>query len=268
MQYVLVTGASGGMGRAVARRMAEQGFCVFALDRVPGEAERQIIPLTVDLTCEQAVQQAAETVRRTTDSLYAILHFAGMYQLDSLVEMTAERFEQIFRVNLLAAFLVNRTFFPFLRKGSRILMTTSELAPLDPLPFTGIYAVSKASLDRYAYALRMELQLRDISVSVLRAGAVQTGMLNASTDALTRFCNTTTLYSCNAERFRRIVDRVEAKCIPPEAIAERVHRILRARHPAFAYAINRNPLLRLLNGLPQRTQMWIIRRLLREPAEK
>lgn len=268
MQYVLVTGASGGMGRAVAKRLAGQGFCVFALDRIPGSAEKQIIPLTVDLTNEQELEQAAETIRKTTDSLYAILHFAGMYQLDSLVEMTAESFEQIFRVNLLAAFLVNRTFFPFLRKGSRILLTTSELAPLDPLPFTGIYAVSKASLDRYAYALRMELQLRGIAVSVLRAGAVQTNMLNTSTDALTRFCNTTALYPCNARRFRQIVDRVEAKCIPPEAIAERVCRILQIRRPAFAYAINRNPWLRLLNVLPQRTQMWIIRRLLRESTEK
>lgn len=268
MQYVLVTGASGGMGRAVARRLAEQGYCVFALDRIPCLAEKQIIPLTVDLTNEQELEQAAETIRKTTDSLYAILHFAGMYQLDSLVEMTAESFEQIFRVNLFAAFLVNRTFFSFLQKGSRILLTTSELAPLDPLPFTGIYAVSKASLDRYAYALRMELQLRGIAVSVLRAGAVQTNMLQTSTDALTRFCDATALYPCNARRFRQIVDRVEAKCIPPEAIAERVCRILQIRRPAFAYAINRNPLLRLLNALPQRTQMWIIRRILHESTEK
>ena len=48
---------------------------------------------------------------------------------------------------------------PLLKKGSKIIITTSELAPLDPVPFTGSYAVTKGALDKYAYSLRMELQL-------------------------------------------------------------------------------------------------------------
>ncbi|MGN1408648.1 MAG: hypothetical protein ACI4XJ_00575, partial [Eubacteriales bacterium] len=109
----------------------------------------------------------------------------------------------------------------------------------------------------------MELQLLGISVSVLRAGAVKTGMLGVSTDALERFCEKTELYSCNADRFRKIVNRVEARCIPPEKIAGKVARILKKRSPAFAYSINRNPLLLLLNLLPKRMQLWAIRMVLR-----
>jgi len=106
-------------------------------------------------------------------------------------------------------------------------MTTSELAPLDPLPFTGLYAVTKGALDKYAYSLRMELQLLDIPVSVLRAGAVKTKMLDVSTDALDRFCEKTALYTCNAKRFRNIVNRVEARCVPPEKIAAKTLKILK-----------------------------------------
>ena len=177
--------------------------------------------------------------------------------------MSAERFERIFRINLFGAFCVNRTFLPFLSSGSRIIMTTSELAPLDPLPFTGIYAISKSALDKYAYSLRMELQLLGISVSVLRAGAVKTDMLGASTAALDRFCSETALYSCNAARFRKIVDGVEAKCVPPEKIADKMLRITEKKHPAFAYTINRNPLLLILDSLPQRLQFFIIRKILK-----
>lgn len=93
------------------------------------------------------------------------------------------------------AFLVNKAFIPYLKSGGRILMTTSELATLDSLPFTGIYAVSKAALDKYAYSLDMEVQLLGIKASVIRAGAVNTGMLGASTDALEKFCEKTKLYS-------------------------------------------------------------------------
>lgn len=263
MKDILITGAYGGMGRAALKTLSEQGFRVFALDRQVGQVEENIIPIEVDITSEEGVLRALETVRSYTDSLFAILHFAGIYMLDSLVEMESERFRHIFEVNLYGAFLINKTFLPLLGKGSRILITTSELAPLDPLPFTGVYAVTKGALDRNAYSLRMELQLLGISVSVLRAGAVDTGMLGVSTHALDRFCEKTALYTCNADRFKAIVNRVEARCVSPERIAAKALKILKKRRPAFAYAINRNPLLLLLNALPKRLQLWAIRMVLR-----
>lgn len=260
---ILVTGAYGGMGRATVEALRQQGFRVFALDRNVGEPQENIIPIEADITREECVNGALEKVCDYTDSLYAIVHFAGIYMLDSLVEIEESSFRRIFDVNLYGVFLVNKAFLPLLDRGGRILVTTSELAPLDPLPFTGIYAVTKGALDKYAYSLRMELQLLGISVSVLRAGAVDTGMLGASTDALDRFCEKTKLYTCNADRFKQIVARVEARCIPPEKLAEKALRILRKRKPAFAYSINRNPLLLLLHLLPRRIQLWAIRLVLR-----
>ena len=263
MKDILVTGAYGGMGQAMVRVLREQGFRVFALDRSVGAPQENVVPVEADITSEEAVTAALETVRGYTDELYAIVHFAGIYMLDSLVEMEAEHFRRILDVNFYGAFLVNRTFMPLLRKGSRILITTSELAPLDPLPFTGIYAVTKGALDKYAYSLCMELQLLGIPVSVLRAGAVDTGMLGVSTDALDRFCEKTALYTCNADRFKRIVNGVEARCVLPEKLARKAVCILNKRTPAFAYSINRNPLLLLLNLLPKRVQLWVIRMILR-----
>lgn len=263
MKTVVITGAYGGMGRACAKRLAEEGYRVFSIDKKVKDAEKNIIPIEADITCEESVASAFEVVKGYTDSIYAIVHFAGIYILDSLVEMENEAFSRIFDVNVKGAFLVNKTFLPLLSEGSRILITTSELAPLDPLPFTGIYAVTKAALDKYAYSLRMELQLLGIGVSVLRAGAVETDMLGVSTDHLDRFCKETKLYFCNANRFKNIVGRVEARCIPPEKIAEKAARILKKRNPAFVYAINRNPLLLLLNILPKSLQLWAIKMVLK-----
>lgn len=263
-QSVLITGAYGGMGRATAKALRDRGFFVFALDRTAGDREENIYPIEADITDENSVKNAFLKISEQTDELYAIVHFAGIYMLDSLVEMDSAEFEKIFRINLGGAFLVNKTFLPLLKNGSRILITTSELAPLDPLPFTGIYAVTKSALDKYAYSLRMELQLKGISVSVLRAGAVSTGMLGVSTDALDRFCQMTELYTCNADRFRQIVDRVEARSVEPSVIAQRVLRILNRRNPHFAYSINRNPLLLMLNILPKSLQLWIIKMVLKK----
>ena len=103
---------------------------------------------------------------------------------------------------------------------------------------------------KYAFfVVARELQLLGISVSVLRAGAVQTNMLGTSTTALDKFCNETELYTCNAERFKQIVENVEAKCVPPQKIAAKMLKILDKKKPKFAYTINRNKLLLLLNAL-------------------
>ena len=263
MKYILVTGASGGMGRQTVDALRKQGYCVLALDKTDIGAEENLIPLQADITDEDSVRRAFEKAKTVTDELFAIVHFAGIYMLDSLAEISYESFERAFRVNLFGAFLVNKTFLPLLKSGGRILITTSELAPLDPLPFTGIYAVTKGALDKYAYSLRMEVQLLGISVSVLRAGAVDTGMLGVSTAALDRFCEDTKLYACNAARFKRIVERVEARKVPPEKIAEKTLKILRAKHPKFVYSINRNPLLLLLDALPKRFQLWVIKQVVK-----
>ena len=259
MKYIMVTGAYGGMGRKTVEVLKNQGFCVIALDKTVDTPEENVIPIKADVTDSNSVEHAFETVRGFTDELYAIVHFAGVYMLDSLVEMPDESFEKIFKVNLFGAFYVNKTFLPLLKSGSRIIITTSELAPLDPLPFTGIYAVTKSALDKYAYSLSMELQLLGIKVSVIRAGAVDTGMLSVSTDSLDRFCQNTRLYSCNAKRFKNIVDRVEARRISTERLAQKTQKILKKRNPKFAYGINRNPLLLILNAFPKKFQLWVIK---------
>ena len=268
MNYVLVTGAYGGMGYKTVKALTERGFTVFALDKKVGEAEENVLPIQADVTDVESIKNAYEQVKMHTEELFAIIHFAGVYMLDSLIEMEDEAFEWIFKINLYGAFYINKTFMPLLQKGSKIVITTSELAPLDPLPFTGIYAVTKGALDKYAYSLRMELQLLGIDVSVLRAGAVSTGMLGVSTDALDKFCEKTAIYQCNAERFRRIVNSVEAKSVPPEKIAKKTCKILKKKKPKFVYTINRNKLLLLLNALPKRLQLFAIRQVLKNKNKK
>ena len=184
MKYILITGAGGGMGQAAVDIFVHKGYRVFALDMKKCPSRENVIPLQADVTDGKSVAAALETVSAETSELCGVIHLAGIYMLDSLVEISPEEFERAFRINIGGAFLINRTFLPLLQTGAKVIMLTSELAVRDPLPFTGLYGITKTALDRYAYSLRMELQLLGISVSVLRAGAVDTGMIAASTRAL------------------------------------------------------------------------------------
>lgn len=263
MKYVVVTGANGGMGKATVQHLVDLGYFVFALDQTACAPQKNLVPIEVDVTSETSVTNAVNVVNGYTDKLFAVVHFAGIYRMDSLVEMPEHSFKQIFDVNLFGVYRVNKAFLPLLEKGSRIVVTTSELAPLDPLPFTGIYAVTKSALEKYAYSLRMELQLLGIKVVVLRPGAVTTDMLGVSTSQLDRFVSQTQLYSCNATRFKAIVDKVESRSIAPVKIAKKVGKILAKRNPRQVYNVNRNPLLLLLNVLPSTWQTSIIKGVLK-----
>lgn len=262
-KYVIVTGAYGGMGLSTIKLLKENGFIVFALDKEIKEKEEGIIPIKIDITKEETIKEAFNIIKEYTNELYAIIHFAGIYMLDSLVEIKSEDFYKIFQINVFGAFLINKTFISMLKKKSRIIITTSELAPLDPLPFTGLYGVSKAALDKYAYSLCMELNLLGIYVSVIRAGAVKTNLLNASTIALDNFCHSTTHYQCNAKKFKDIVNRVEAKSISTNKLSKCVLKIINNKHPKFIYNINRNFYLRLLNILPKKIQLFVIKEVLK-----
>lgn len=89
------------MGRAFVRIMAEQGCTVFALDRTPCPAQANVIPLTSDVADEQSLWVAAQIVRGYTERLFAIVHFAGLYRMDSLIEMESAAFLSSFCVPVL-----------------------------------------------------------------------------------------------------------------------------------------------------------------------
>ncbi len=263
MKYAVVTGAYGGMGYKTTLELVNNGYIVFALDKNVKNKEENIIPIEVDVSNLESVKNAFIKVKEITDTVESIIHFAGIYRLNSLIEIDENEFDKICKINLYGAFYINKTFMPLLKKGSKIIITTSELAPLDPLPFTGVYAVTKGALDKYAYSLRMELQLLDISVSVIRAGAVETDMLDVSTEALNNFCNETALYKFSSTKFKDIVYSVEANKVPPLTIAKKVVKIINAKNPKFIYNVNRNKLLLLLNALPKRLQCYAIKKILK-----
>ena len=262
MKKILVTGAAGGMGMAITKKLTKRGYFVFAMDCRDFDAPENTEKIICDVRSSESVREAFSKVKSHCDTLAAIVHTAGIYDLDSLVEMSEERFLRIFDINLFGLYRLNKEFLPLLKKGSKIVITSSELAPLDPLPFTGIYAITKAAVEKYAYSLRMEMNLLGIKVSVIRPGATKTPLLGDSTGALDKFVANTKIYKTNSKRFKKIVDGVEAKNVEPDVIGQVACRIIRSKMPRYVYNINRNPLLLILNALPQRLQNFIIKMIL------
>ncbi len=266
MKSVIVSGACGGMGKAVCEKLAQNNFQVFALD-IGGKPAKGCEFVKCDVRDLNSIENAFEIIKSKTKKIDAIVHFAGIYDLNSLIEIDEKDFVKIFDINFFGIYRINKIFFPLLEKGSKILMTSSELAPLNQLPFTGLYGITKSTIEKYAFSLRMEMNLLGIKVCLLRPGAVKTSLLNASTTALDKFCNNTKNFKCNAEKFKKILNSIETKHILPETIANTVLKILKAKKPKYVTKVNTNKWLKLLSSLPKSWQVKIIAKILK-PKQK
>ena len=263
MKRIVISGFSGGMGLETAKKFASNGYFVYGLDiKEPKEIVENTKFIKTDLRDLESIKQAFETIKEDTDELDLIINMAGIYDFNSLIEMSEEEFIRIFDINVFSIYRMNKTFLPLLKKKGKIIIVSSELAPTDPLPFTGIYAITKSTIEKYAYSLRMELQLLDYQVIVIRPGAVNTSLIDISTERIDRFTDNTELYKESSQKYKKIINKIEARKIHPEKIANLAYKISLKKKPRYIYKINRNPLLLMLNILPKRTQNWIIKRIL------
>lgn len=263
MKSVVLSGVSGGMGLATAKKLIANGYHVFGLDiKAPKEELKELTFIKTDLRDLRSVEASYIEVSHKEKEIEAIISMAGIYDINSLIEMSEEAFIRIFDINVFAIYRLNKTYLPLLKEKGKMIIVSSELAPLDPLPFTGIYGITKSTIEKYAYSLRMELQLLNKQVVVIRPGAVNTTLLDDSTSGIKRFSDSTELYKYNANKFMDITNKVEARKISPEKIANLTYKILKKKKPKYVYKINRNKLLLLLNIFPDRLQNWIIKKIL------
>lgn len=259
---ILITGAASGIGRAAVDCFLQHGHVVFGIDVLAIDERENFYSFVADVTDAQSLWAVKENLRAKGIILDAILNIAGVHIMASLVESDYLRMKKVVDINLCGAMLVNRTFHECLSENGRILIVTSEVAALDPMPFNGLYNVTKTALDSYAQALRQELNLLGQKVITIRPGSVQTLLSKGSMKATKDLADTTVLYQKQAKRFSGLAARFMGKPIAPEALAALIHKATTAKYPKLIYQKNRHLGLVLLNVLPKRLQCAVIKLLL------
>ena len=265
MKYALITGGASGMGRATAIELANNGWTVFSCDiKLNAEEKENIIQIETDVTSLESVKNAYMQVEKFTNKLDAVINFAGIIMMNSLIEISEDDFVRIFNINLFGAYRINKVFFPLVNNGNgKIIITTSELAENKVLPFNAIYAISKKALDAYAEGLTMELGLLNIPVITLRPGSVSTPLIEDSSKQMENLNSNTVLYQNTISKFKHIVDKEHSKGITPEQIAKTVLKILNKKNPKTVYKKNIGLKLKLLNLLPVKTQIKLLKLILK-----
>lgn len=259
---LLITGAASGIGRAVSDYFIERGHVVFGIDVAKAEKRENFHPFVADITDDTSLQNVKAYFCEKSIKLDAILNIAGIHMMASLVESDYAKMKKVVDVNLSGTMLVNRVFHDHLTEHGRIIIITSEVASFDPMPFNGLYNVTKTALDSYAQALRQELHLIDQKVITIRPGAVQTPLSNESVKATQNLADTTVLYKKQARNFSGLAAKFMGTPIKPEVLAALIYKATTAKHPKLIYKKHQNIGLILLNILPKRLQCFVVKLLL------
>lgn len=174
----LVTGASSGIGKAIAERLASAGFKVYGSSRRPLERDRlgyEMIAL--DVTRDESVDAAVSALVQREGRIDLLVNNAGFGVAPAAAEESSlEQARAIFETNFFGVLRMTRAVLPYMRQaGSGRIVNIGSVLGLVPMPYAALYAATKHAIEGYSESLDHELRTRGIRVSVIEPAYTRTG---------------------------------------------------------------------------------------------
>lgn len=180
-RWAVVTGAGSGLGRAVASRLADDGFHVACVDRDPdGLAETvggigpDSIALPCDVRDESMIDEAARAVAEHTDAVHVLANIAGVAAVGHTEDLDLATWRRVMDVNLTGTFLVTRRFLPSLLAGRASVVNVASIAGLRGWPYMAAYSAAKGGVVALSRSLAVEYGKLGLRVNCVCPGAIDT----------------------------------------------------------------------------------------------
>ncbi|MEV1171819.1 SDR family oxidoreductase [Nonomuraea sp. NPDC049784] len=184
MKTALVTGASRGIGRAIALRLARDGFRVAVNYARDETAAKEVVGLIeqhggsafsvqADLGRQEDVRLLAERLRSETAVLDVLVNNAGIGMSKPIAEETPEAYDRVFAVNVKGLFFLTQQLLPLIPDDGRIVNITSGVARI-AFPEGIAYAMTKGAVQVFTLSLAKELGPRGITVNNVAPGIIDT----------------------------------------------------------------------------------------------
>jgi NAD(P)-dependent dehydrogenase (short-subunit alcohol dehydrogenase family) len=248
---VLITGASTGIGRASALRLAAAGWTVLAGVRraVDGEAlslagGERLLAVELDVTDPVQIASAVERAGEIAPGgLDALVNNAGIGVGGPLELVSPEELRTQFEVNVFGQVAVTRALLGALRAARGRIVLVSSVGGRVSVPFNGPYSASKHALEAIGDALRGELHSSHIHVCIVEPGSVRTPIWDKARDAAGRVQVPPELHDQYGQvpaAFEKVLNDTERRGVPPEHVAATIERALTARRPRARYLVGRD----------------------------
>jgi NAD(P)-dependent dehydrogenase (short-subunit alcohol dehydrogenase family) len=272
----VITGASSGIGRACAARLAASGFRVFAGYRRDADASSlaaiapaQLEPLKIDVTDPDQIAGAAARVSDAVGAagLWGLVNNAGIPVTGPVEALPLDDLRRQLEVNLVGQVAVTQALLPALRRARGRVLNMTSVGGRVATPFMGAYHASKFGFEGISDSLRRELAPLGVQVCVIEPGSMATGIWERgrehAAEAGDRIsAEAQTVYGEEMSAALDAANRTGDRAIEPDAVAVVVHGALTARRPRARYVVGSDAraMIWAQNLLPARVFDRVMRR--------
>jgi NAD(P)-dependent dehydrogenase (short-subunit alcohol dehydrogenase family) len=248
---VVVTGASTGIGWATALYLDRKGYTVFAGVRKQTDAERcnkegsdRLTPINLDVTKPPSIKAAEEEVRRAVGEagLVGLVNNAGVGFGGPVEYIPLDDYRQSFEVNFLGQIAVTQAFLPLLRRAPGTIVNITSVGGRIANPFMSPYNATKFALEALSDSLRNELKPWGIDVVAIEPGSIDTPIWakageTAAENQAAMPAEAKRLYGVQIERFGDALQETADRGIPPERVAQAIHKAISKDKPKARYLV-------------------------------
>lgn len=236
-KVVLVTGASSGLGRCIARTLAERGHRVYGTSRKPAGDDGAVRMLELDVACDDSVSRCVAALLAAERRIDVLVNNAGVGLCGSVEDTGLDEVRWQMETNFFGAVRMVRAVLPQMRaQRAGRLIAIGSLGGLVGMPYQPFYSASKFALEGLGEALRLELAGSGIDATSITPGDFKTGFTAARVFARAARSR------AHRERMERVVsiyERDERNGADPQRVADLVAKLVAAPRVAVRYSTGR-----------------------------
>jgi short-subunit dehydrogenase len=242
MQKVaLVTGASSGIGEAIALKLAGMGITTYAaarrLSKMDNLKEKGIRTLHLDLTDETSIDQCLAQIKSDGNEIDILINNAGTASMGAIEDVPLKQAREQFEVNFFGmATLIQRVLPSMRTRRSGHIINVSSVGGVMAMPFGGWFHASKFAVEAYTTSLRQEVNPFGVKVTILRPGAIAAGWRDVADQTLEENSGKGAYAPSTKKMGAKFSSPdFQKKLSPPSVIADVLEQIVKSEHPDPVY---------------------------------
>ncbi|MDB4286001.1 SDR family oxidoreductase [bacterium] len=232
-KIILITGASSGIGEAIALHLVSQGHTVYGTSRKARESKSGIQFVKLDVDDEHSVQTGVKEVLSKESQIDVVVNCAGMGILGAVEEIPIDNARQVMETNLFGVMRMCQAVLPGMRaQRSGVIINISSIIGEIGLPFRGLYAASKFAMEGMSEALRMEVAPFGVKVVVVQPGGFRTNIAEhrPETDL-----GSASPYEHFLTHIKAMIYEEVEEAPTPESVGYLIEKILKKNKPTLRY---------------------------------
>ncbi len=234
-KIILITGASSGIGKAIATYLHAKNYTVYGTSRNPDKLNLPFAMVALDVTDSKTIQTAIDTIIQKEGKIDVLVNNAGKGITGSIEDTPTDEMRDNFNTNFFGVIDVVKAVLPQMRKQeSGTVINVTSIAGYMGLPFRGVYSASKGALELVTEALSMEVKSFGIKVVNVAPGDFETNIASG------RYHTPVFENSAYKEKYTEnlaLMDSHVSSGMDPKVMAKAIHQIIEKESPKIHYKI-------------------------------